>query len=212
MTFPQDEGRDCSRAWEAMPWVLQKSAPQDQQAWLASHLAHCNACSLEFAQQTRLRQALSLPTDIPLDANAGLERLLARIDAPDVKEAPLARARSSHGFMRALVAVILLQALGIGALGLKLWSENANPPYRTLSQVAAPVAPGALHVVPDPSMKLAEWNSLLHGLGLQVAGGPNDVGAYTLVPAKAAPAASTALDTLRATRGIRLAEPVSGTP
>jgi hypothetical protein len=212
MTFPQDEGRDCSRAWEAMPWVLHKSAPHDQQAWLAAHLAHCAACTLEFAQQTRLRQALALPSDIPLDANAGLARLLARIDAPDVQEAAPRRTRATQGFMRALVAVVLLQALGIGALGLKLWSENANPPYRTLSQATAPVAPGTLHVVPDPSMKLAEWNSLLHGLGLQVAGGPNDVGAYTLVPAATAPSASTALQRLRATRGIRLAEPATGAP
>lgn len=208
MTFPQDEGRDCSRAWEAMPWVLQKSAPQDQHDWLASHLAQCAACTLEFAQQTRLRQALALPSDIPLDANVGLERLLARIDAPDVKEAVPVRFRATHGFVRALVAVVLLQAVGIGALGLKLWSDNGNPSYRTLSQVAAPTAPGAMHVVPDPTMKLAEWNTLLHGLGLQVAGGPNDAGAYTLVPATAA-SAPRILQQLRATHGIRLAEPVS---
>jgi hypothetical protein len=210
MTFPTESGRDCSRAWDAMPWVLQKTAPQEQSEWLTDHLAHCESCSMEFAQQNRLRLALSLPSDIPLDANAGLKRLLGRLDAPDLQEAPMRR--WGNGMSRALVAVILLQAIGIGALGIKLWSENASPVYRTLSQESAPVAAGALHVVPDGTMKLADWDALLHTLGLRVIGGPNDVGAYTVVSTAGAAAGPHVLQQLRATRGIRLAEPVATTP
>jgi hypothetical protein len=216
MTFPMDSGRDCARAWDAMPWVLQNSAPQDQSEWLMDHLAHCDSCRAEFAQQSRLRQAISLPSDLPVDANVGLKRLLERIDAPDLQvvEEPAPRhARSGSWLTRALVAVVLIQALGVGALGMKLWSEGNSAPYRTLSDESAPRAPGgAIHVVPDATMKLADWDALLRNLRLQVVSGPNDVGAYIVVSTNTASTAQQTLQRLRATRGIRLAEPVTTTP
>lgn len=211
MTFPKDSSRDCASAWEAMPWVLQDSAPEEQSDWLRDHLAHCASCSAEFEQQRRLRLALSLPSDIPIDANAGLARLLNRLDTPEV-ETPPARARAGGWLTRALVAAVLVQALGIGMLGAKLWSEGANPSYHTFSQTSLPAPAGAIHVVPDATMKLADWDSLLRTLRLQVVGGPNDVGAYTVVPAGTAAAQGQTLQQLRTARGIRLAEPVNDTP
>src|SRR5580698_9143336 len=103
MTFPMNTSQDCLRAWEAMPWVLQNSATQEQSEWLKNHLARCESCRAEFAQQTRLKLALSLPSDIPVDANAGLNRLLGRLDAPQPQEALPYRSRSGHWLMRAMV-------------------------------------------------------------------------------------------------------------
>ena len=211
MTFPKSSGSDCVRAWDAMPWVLQNSATQEQGEWLEDHLAHCESCRTEFAQQSRLRLAMSLPTDISLDANAGLKRLLGRLDAPDTQEAPY-RLRSRNWLSRALVAVVLIQALSIGALGVKLWSTSGSPLYRTLSQETLPRSSGTIRVVPDAAMTLADWNALLHALGLQVVGGPNDVGAYTVAPTSSTPTTRKTVQQLRATRGIRLAEPVAVTP
>lgn len=211
MTFPLDSGRDCVRAWDLMPWVLQDSAPQEQAQWLKDHLAHCESCRAEFAQQSRLRLAMSLPSDIPLDANIGLGRLLARLDTPDARDWRL-RARSGNWLTRALVAAVLIQALGIGALGAKLWSAGGMPLYRTLSQESSPAPSGAIRVVPDAAMSLADWNALLHTLQLQVVGGPNDVGAYTVAPTSPASTTQHALQQLRTTRGIRLAEPVNSAP
>lgn len=216
MTFPANSDRDCLRAWEAMPWVLQGSATPEQGEWLQAHLAQCGACRAEFAQQSRLRQAMLLAPDVSVDANVGLGRLLARLDMPEPQPEPAQLrfgGRSGTWLSRALVAVVLLQALGIGALGLKLWSADSSPLYRTFSQASAPTAPGAIRVVPDAAMSVADWNALLHALKLKVVGGPNDVGAYTVAPAGSDLAsASRALQQLRATRGIRLAEPVTGTP
>jgi hypothetical protein len=210
MTFPKHSGSDCVRAWDTMPWVLQNSATQEQSEWLEDHLSQCESCRTEFAQQSRLRQAMSLPTDIPLDANIGLKRLLGRLDMPDAQEAPY-RSRSRNWLSRALVAVVLIQTLSIGALGVKLWSGGSAPLYRTLSHESAPAAPGTIRVVPDTAMRLADWNALLHALRLQVVGGPNDVGAYTVAPMSST-STTHALQKLRATRGIRLAEPVAVTP
>lgn len=211
MTFPSNSDRDCVRAWEAMPWVLQGSATPEQSEWLESHLAQCEACRREYAQQSRLRLAMSLPSDIPVDANIGLGRLLARLDTPEPQEVRL-RQRSGTWLNRALVAVVLIQALGIGALGMRLWSVDGSPLYRTLSQESPPAAPGVIRVVPDTAMTLADWNALLHALRLKVVGGPNDVGAYTVAPTDSAAAPRATLQQLRATRGIRLAEPVAATP
>jgi hypothetical protein len=194
-----------------MPWVLQNSATREQDEWLQGHLAQCESCRTEFAQQSRLRLAMLLPTDISVDANAGLKRLLGRLDIPDVQDAPL-RARSGNWLSRAVVAVVLIQTLSIGALGVKLWSAGSDPLYRTLSQEPLPAASGTIRVVPDATMTLADWNALLHALRLQVVGGPNDVGAYTVAPTSAASTTQHALQQLRATRGIRLAEPINATP
>ncbi len=210
MKPPTDIGKDCARAWEAMPWSLQNSAPQDQDEWLNQHLAQCKACRAEFEQQSRLRLAISLPPDIPVDADAGLRRLLARIDAPDTHAASQ-RARTSW-VTRALVAAVLVQAIGIGVLGARLWSETSQADYRTLSQATSPLPTGAIHVVPDDGMKLADWNNLLHTLRLQVVGGPNEVGAYTVVASDGSRSPKDMLQQLRTTHGIRLAEPIANTP
>jgi hypothetical protein len=194
-----------------MPWVLQQSATQEQNEWLTHHLTHCASCREEFAQQNRLKQAMSLPSDIELDAEAGLQHLLGRLDAPAPQEETV-RARSCW-LTRALAAAVLIQAIGIGALGLKIWSANEQPAYRTLSQEpVAPMMQGAIRVVPDASMTLADWNALLHSLQLQVVGGPNDVGAYTVAPSASVSKAQNTLQQLRGAHGVRLAEPVTDTP
>lgn len=217
MTFQKDIDRDCSRAWEVMPWVIQGGAPPEQGAWLNMHLAECEACREEFAQQERLRAALEMPTDVSIDAEAGLARLMARIDEADPQRIrPLRRAVSSSWLMRGLVAAVLVQAIGIGVLGIKLDGEKAArqgaPVYRTLSQDSAPVAPGSLHVVPASTMPVADWNALLLKEHLRVIDGPNDVGAYTLLPTDSTATTAQIVKALRAHKGIRLAEPVAGAP
>ncbi|MGH8214229.1 MAG: zf-HC2 domain-containing protein [Rhodanobacteraceae bacterium] len=210
MTIETNSSKDCTRAWEVMPWVLQATAPQEQAEWLMHHLAQCEACSTEFAQQSRLRSALALPADVPVDVDTGLKHLLERIDAPESATLP-ARLRSGHWVTRALAVAVLVQAIGIGVLGLRLWSDQA-PQYRTLSQPALSEPAGAIRVAPMASMTLANWNQLLHDFGLRVVDGPNAVGAYTVVPKGSPAAPAQLLQELRASRSIRLAEPVNDTP
>ena len=217
MNSPTPTRRDCARAWEAMPWVLQQSAPAEQARWLESHLAECASCRAEYAQQRRLQQAMQLPADVAVDAHAGLKRLLDRLDVHDAEPAaparPPVRMRAGGWLTRALVAAVLLQALGLGFLGMKVWREGTAATYRTYSQAPAAATPaGAIHVVPDAGMKVSDWNALAHALHLQVIGGPNDVGAYTVVPEGGTSARADVLRRLRATRGIRMAEPVADAP
>lgn len=211
MTIQTNSGKDCARAWEIMPWVLQSTAPGEDGEWLMHHLAQCESCSAEFAQQSRLRCALSLPMDIPVDADAGLKHLLERLDAPEPDTTPARLWSSGNRLTRALAVAVLVQAIGIGVLGARLWSDEV-PQYRTLSQPAMLEPAGAIRVAPVASMTLSDWNELLRNFGLRVVDGPNDVGAYTVVP-KGSPATSVQLlQELRASRSIRLAERVDDTP
>lgn len=210
MSIEANSGKDCTRAWDIMPWVLQATAPREQGEWLMHHLAQCEACSTEFAQQSRLRSALALPVDIPVDVDTGLQHLLERLDAPEPETLP-ARLRPGNRLTRALAVAVLVQAIGIGALGLRLWSDQA-PQYRTLSQPTLSEPAGAIRVAPTASMTLADWNQLLHSIGLRVVDGPNAVGAYTVVPKESPAKSALLLQELRASRSIRFAEPVDDTP
>jgi hypothetical protein len=151
-----------------------------------------------------------LPTDVPVDAERGLKHLLQRLDAPEPETTPV-RFWSSGRWTRLLAVAVVVQAIGIGALGVRLWSDQ-TPHYRTLSQPALLEPAGALRVVPATGMKLADWNQLLHELDLRVIDGPNDAGAYAVVPAGSTLSSAALLRRLRADRDIRLAEPVDNTP
>ncbi|PPU41662.1 hypothetical protein XaplCFBP3123_00490 [Xanthomonas arboricola pv. populi] len=213
-TFFIAPGKECSHAWELMPAVLLDSATEEENTWLIAHVARCASCSAEFAQQNRLRQALALPSAVKLDADAGLQRLLGRLDAPEQASAPAppAARRSGSWTVRALAAAALVQAIGLGVMGVRLASPAPSHDYRTLSSAAAlPVPQGAIRVVPDAKMTVADWDRLLHAQQLQVIGGPNDMGAYTVVPTAPQPPAQPhqTVQQLRANPGIRMAEIVS---
>src|SRR3546814_12624908 len=83
MIDPPDQGKDCVLAWEAMPHALQGNLTRPQADWLDRHLARCDPCRGQFAQEQRLQRAWMLPASAPVDAEAGLQRLFARIDQPD---------------------------------------------------------------------------------------------------------------------------------
>lgn len=210
MAFIQTPNKDCVLAWDAMPDALQGNLSPRQREWLDGHLACCESCRGQFAQQQRLERAMSLPLGLPVDMEGGLQRLLARIDKPVIPEArdPL---RHAGWVGRALVAAVLVQAIGLGAMGAKLWSIEPAPAFRTLSEEAAPTPAGSIRVVPEPAMALSEWDALLRGNGLRVVAGPNAVGAYTLVASSGMAGRDALLQRLRAQRGVRFAEPVAGT-
>lgn len=210
MTNETNAGKDCTRAWEIMPWVLQATAPQEQGEWLMHHLAQCESCSTEFAQQSRLRSALALPADVAVDVDTGLKHLFERLDAPEPGTLP-ARLQWGGRLTKALAVAVLAQAIGIGVLGARLWWDE-TPQYRTLSQPALPEPAGAIRVAPEASMTLADWDKLLHDFGLRVVDGPNEVGAYTVVAKRSSATSARLLQELRASRSIRLAEPVGDTP
>jgi hypothetical protein len=116
-----------------------------------------------------------------------------------------ARARADW-LQRGLLAAVVLHAAGLWVLAVRLESAGQGPLYRTLSEEPPPAPAGTIRVVPDSAMALANWNALLHVLHLRVVGGPDAVGAYTVVPMNRTATTRHILQQLRATRGVRLAE------
>lgn len=211
MSIPMATGQECIRAWEAMSSGSQDGTVHGQGDWLSQHMAHCESCSDAFEQQRRLRLALSLPSQLRIDANLGLRRLLERIDAREPQQLAV---QPSHAnwWVRGLMAAVLIPACGLGLVGGKLWLSDQAPAYRTLSQEPQPATTattGKIRVIPDPAMAVTDWNALLHVLRLRVVGGPDKQGAYTVAPLSAGSSSPRTLQQLRAAHGIRLAEPVS---
>jgi hypothetical protein len=211
--------------WEAIPWVVNGRATAPQQRLVANHVAQCEDCRAELELQRQLHAALACPPAIDTgtparpdgaatpeaaeeaEIEAGLQRLLARLDdAPEVQPLPRdAATPPARRLTLALAAAVVVQAIGLGVLGLR---QAAEPAYRTLSESPSAASTATLRVLPDSGMTLAEWQAMLQALGLQVVQGPNAAGAYGLAPAPGVPARSPSdqVARLRATPGIRLAE------
>jgi hypothetical protein len=207
-SIPTSSGADCMRAWESMPAVLQERASPQQGEWLKRHVAVCSSCREEFEQQGRLRLALSLPTDLPLDAQRGLRRLLDRIAAAERQAIPTPLPSRAGWLQRGMLAAVIIQGLGLSVVAAKLWSVDPAPAYRTLSEEPVTAPAGTIRVVPDAAMALTDWNALLHVLRLRVVGGPDAAGAYIVAPMNSTATTPHLLQQLRATHGVRLAEAI----
>jgi hypothetical protein len=174
--------------------------------------------STDLAWQRALRQALAQPQPPLTDADAGLKRLMRRIDEAEAEAAPAAAGRVRRSGHRPLVtwlaAAVVVEAIGLSVLGAGLlWRDAAAPAYRTLSAPAGEPATVALRIVPAPTLRADELQALLRGLELQVVSGPNAAGAYGLaLQARDASAQQVAakVAALRAAPGMRLVEPVGG--
>ena len=209
MTRPRDPRQECVLAWDAMPEALQDTLDPNARAALERHLHACDACRAQFAFEQRLQRAMRLPSRVPLDDTRALERLLARIDRPE--PAALRGALRASGWGgRALVAAVLVQAIGLGVLGAMLWSAPPAPEYRTLGREAAAPPLAGIRVVPDPSMTVADWDALLQAHRLRVVSGPNRIGGYLVAPVDDADGRDALVLALRAAPGIQLAEPAAG--
>lgn len=211
MSNNDDHAPEHLRAWEALPWIANGRATPEQAALVEAHLPRCADCREELEWQRRMQAALQRAVDTA-DADAESERslqaLMTRLDDAPEQGQPAAGPRSKLTF--ALAAAVVLQAVGIGALSLQLWSAEPDDAYRTLSSEPATAPVATLRVLPDPGLSLAGWQALLQAQGLQTVGGPNSAGAYTLAPAPGAAALprDEALAALRASPGVRLAEPI----
>lgn len=220
---PRATQADHLRAWDLLPWVVNGRATAEQAQWVDAHVAGCDDCRAELAWQRSLRDAVAAPPAMAVgDAEPALQRLLARLDVPAEAQplpAPPAPSGGPRYLTQALAAAVVAQAIGLGVLSLHLWSgagrdasRDASPSYQTLSEPSA--TPGTLRVLPDGAMTQADWRALLQAQGLQVVAGPNAAGAFALAPVAgtAAQPRAAALARLRASPGIRLAEPIGEGP
>lgn len=219
MTQAPPQDRAHFLAWEALPWVVNGQANADQQDTVARHLPHCADCQAELQHQQLLQHAMALPPLGLADAEAGLQRLLNRVDLDAMCEQPSPAPATGYGqpnqqrskwWGSAWAAALLLPVLGFG-VGSTAWKQDNPAAYQAFSQTPATPPVGSIRVVPDPKMTLSAWSELLRSQQLQIVGGPNAVGAYALVLQDKSAVAS-ALERLRKSPGVLLAEPIGAQP
>lgn len=203
-------------SWDAIPWVVNGSAQAPLRHRVEAHLQQCADCRDELARQRALEQAIAQAQPARTDAQAGLRRLMRRIDeaAPDAGRGSAERRAGAGSLVRWLAAAVVVEAVGLSVLGAGLlWRDAAAPSYQTLSAPSAESGTVALRIVPTASLRADELQALLNGLELQIVSGPNAAGAYGLaLRARDTGAAQVAakVAALRAAPGIRLVEPVGG--
>jgi len=214
------------QAWDLIPWIANGSASQAERLAVQAHLACCPDCSQELEFQRQLQASMALEPTLEVDSQQAWQQLRARLtgDAAPAS-APRVIARRVRSGRRSwvpwLTAAMVVQALGLGVLGVAFWSRSpslapagAAAPYKTLSAPEATPAQATIRAVFAPDMTLQRLHALLVEARLQVLAGPSNTGVWSLGPAADSTQAATqsALQQLRADSQVRFAEAVGSAP
>lgn len=206
-----------------LPWYVNGTLTPDDAARVEAHLASCASCASDARAQARLRSLLRAPAPVEYAPSAGLRKLLTRIEEVEREypesgaEIPRDRAsrRTGSRAVRWLVAAVVVQAVGLAAIGAsQLWPPQggeSSPTYRTLTSSATTAHDAQrFRVVFEQTMTLAELGDLLRVHRLTIVAGPSESGILTLALPEPDPALeSSVLASLRADAHVRFAEPVA---
>jgi hypothetical protein len=212
--------------WDQIPWMVNATLPEGERQAAQTHLAGCADCRAELEFQRCLATSLETGSVCEVDSPESWKHLRARIDAAGRSERPRhvqRRSRSLSGeWIPWLVAAMVVQAIGLGALGSVIWSKPAAPAgqpngvYRTLSASEAPAGSATIRVVFAADMSVGNMQMLLMAAGLQVQSGPSSAGVWSLEPARdsnrSTTQTQTALQELRDSPEVRFAEIIGGSP
>ena len=189
------EGSACdSEAARLLPWLVTGTLSAADSERVTRHVEHCRICAADLAHERALRAMLKSDGPVEYAPQAGLAKTLARIDEL-TRDAPSAPGESASGrevsprrrrtpAIQWLAAAAIVQAVGLGVLGLSVLSgpagDRAGARYETLSS-PAPAANGArIRVVFTRSMTIGELTALLGTQRLLIVAGPSDAGVFTV--------------------------------
>lgn len=207
--------------WHALPFYVNGTLRGQTRADVDTHLAACTECRAELVTQTQVRDTIVGEDVRQESAQTSFDQLWDRIledqavaDAHHAKAydaaPPLPRGRGNRA-MKWLVAAVIVQGIGLAALGAMTWSQSLSvaPDYRTLSAQETPLSGGQIRAVFSPDLKLAELQSLLSSSKLRIVGGPTEAGVYTLTLQNEDASVDNALARLRGSELVRFAEPIA---
>lgn len=215
-----------AEAARLLPWFVSGRLAAADAERVAEHLEHCGICRSDVVEQRALRATLRTSEPVEYAPQAGLARTLARIDEL-TRESPAAIERpdeeherkhhSQHrrfGVTQWLTAAVVVQAIGIGAIGssyLNRVGDVAQMGYETRSAAPSPPSGARIRAVFVETMTIGELRALLATQHLLIVAGPTEAGVYTLGAAAGASApdhGSAPLAGLRADAHVLFAEPL----
>jgi hypothetical protein len=217
------------QAWDLIPWVINGTATPSECLAVEAHLQGCQDCREELEFQRRVQTAMARQSTPELDMSSAWQSLRARLDEAAQPQAEAPRARrlgAGRGWMPWVLAAMVVEAVGLGALGTAvLWRPAPHAAamtttamttpaaaYRTLAAPEGAPQSATIRVVFSSTMTLAQLQALLSAARLQVVAGPGvgaDVWSVGPTPDSNRAATLAALGRLRASPEVRLAEPVS---
>jgi hypothetical protein len=214
-----------AEAWALLPWLANGRIEAVDREWVEAHVANCAECRAEAAAQrmvaTQMNRDGSLLSDsAATDEQRSFNKLWARIEASESLAVPAAgtpvAARGARGSraVRWLAAAVVVQALGLGVLGMSsLRGGGDSGDYKTVAIPAERLGAPAVRLVFDPAASINTINTLLTHQGLEIVSGPGDAGNYAAVLSANAVAsgatAETVADVLRKDPNVSFAEPVA---
>lgn len=212
-----------------IPWYAEDALAEAQRGAVEAHAAQCEACRNELA----MLDGGPAPTAAAPDPELVFARVLARIEAGGVGEAPIrvgshlapARARSApllrsarRGGRRSLsgIAAAAALALSLGTAGwfaTKALATRGDSVYRTASAPELTALAGdsgtQLDVVFRSDVGIERINTDLRALGAVVVGGPSQAGRYRVTLPEGSDASAAAAMLRAEGRGVAsFAEPL----
>ncbi|MDB5707012.1 MAG: hypothetical protein JWN66_4128 [Sphingomonas bacterium] len=186
-----------------LPWYVSGTLDLAEAAMVEAHLAECADCRAELKSDRVLGVQVA---SLSMDVEQGWAALRQKVSA-----APPQRPAAGLSFLRRPVAIgwafagQLAAAALVLALAFSLRAAPDGQVYRALG--SAPVStPGNVVVLFQPDISGRDMRVALVRSGARVVDGPTASGAYILRVAEKD--RSAALDRLRATHQVLLAEPV----
>lgn len=183
-----------AEAWALLPWLANgRIAPEDRE-WVEAHLQGCEECRAELATQrlvashvTGFETASRSPGTS--DEQRSFNKLWARIEAmesSDAAPAPetvgnVASPPRSSRTVRWLAAAVVVQAIGLGILGVAVNSGRGADEIQTVSTPEPDTSLPAVRITFAPETPIATVNTLLMHQGLTIVDGPGRSGNFTTV-------------------------------
>lgn len=181
-----------AEAWALLPWLANgRIAPEDRE-WVDAHVLGCAECRAELAAQRLVasqvsRDEAAAPAPAASDEQRSFNKLWARIEAAESVSAGVSpgngttsTAPRASRTVRWLAAAVVVQAIGLGVIGLALFGNSRSSEFVTVSRVETPRthAP-AVRIVFSPEASITTINTLLAHQGLTIVAGPGTSGNFT---------------------------------
>lgn len=216
-----------AEAWALLPWLANgRVAPEDRE-WVEAHVQGCAECRAELASQRLVasqvnRDETASPQPAASDEQRSFNKLWARIELAETATpatgttgvaVPVPR---SSRTVRWLAAAVVVQAIGLGVLGVAFNSNRgATDTIHTVSdpEPAARLNAPTVRLVFAPEASMGTINTLLTHQGLTIVEGPGNVGNFTAELSADAVASGASAETVAAVMSkdpnVTFAEPIA---
>lgn len=174
-----------AEAWALLPWLANGRIQTADREWVEAHVQGCADCRAELAAQHQVASQVKTDQDSIPPSGVGdsgeqrsFNRLWARIEAAESASMPIdggeensRPALRSSRTVRWLAAAVVVQAIGLGVLGLAFNSTRGDT-FRTVSEVEPRLNAPAVRIVFAPGSSITTINTLLTHQGLSIVSGP----------------------------------------